>query len=294
MRAGELSLPGPQLVHIRPVSTQGQDYPHGWTADSRAIVFESSRNGSFDLFKQEPGKYDAQTLIATPRDEVLPQVSPDGKWVLYVSAAKGGYGEERTLARVSIDGGREFRVPAGTGMLDEFRCAAPGGRRCVLRRTENGQHIFHELDPIQGIGRELHRTAWSPFVVGDWALSPDGSEIAIPNHDPGKRLLHIVALDAPSAGPSERDVPIDGPGRLNGVNWAADGRGWYVTLMMDEDLSRPLQDASVRLVYVDSNAHTRVLHEGSFNTWAVPSPDGRYLAFPETRLFRDAWIFDRR
>ena len=117
--------------------------------------------------------------------------------MLYVSAAKGGYGEERTLARVSIDGGREFRVPAGTGMLDEFRCAAPGGRRCVLRRTENGQHIFHELDPIQGIGRELHRTAWSPFVVGDWALSPDGSEIAIPNHDPGKRLLHIVALDAP-------------------------------------------------------------------------------------------------
>ena len=56
MRAGELSLPGPQLVHIRPVTTQGQDYPHGWTADSRAIIFESSRNGGFDLFKQEPGQ----------------------------------------------------------------------------------------------------------------------------------------------------------------------------------------------------------------------------------------------
>ena len=95
-------------------------------------------------------------------------------------------------------------------------------------------------------------------------------------------------------GPNQHDLLIDGPGRLNGVSWAADGRGWFVTLMMDEDLSRPLQDASVRLVYVDSSAHTQVLHEGSFNTWAVPSPDGRYLVFPETRLFRDAWIFDRR
>jgi len=64
--------------------------------------------------------------------------------------------------------------------------------------------------------------------------------------------------------------------------------------MMDEDLSRPLQDATVRLVYLDSNGHTRILQQGSFNTWAVPSPDGRYLAFPETLLFRDAWMFDRR
>lgn len=294
MRSGELILPGPQLVRIRAVTTQGQDYPHAWTADSRAVLFESSRNGTFDLFKQGPGQYDAQTVIATERDEVLPQLSPDGKWVLYVSAAKGGYGEDRILERVSVEGGRSFRVPVGAGIVDEFRCAAPGGKRCVLRTTENGQHIFHELDPIQSVGRELQRTAWTPSIVGDWALSPNGSEVAIPNHSPRERRLRIVALDAAHPEPNERDLLIDGPGRLNGVNWAANSQGWFVTLMMDEDLSRPLQDATVRLVYVNSSGHTRVLHQGSFNTWAVPSPDGRYLAFPETLLFRDACMFDRR
>jgi Tol biopolymer transport system component len=293
IRIGELKAPGPQLTNIRSLTTQGQDYPHGWTADSRAVIFESRRNGTFDLFKQEPGQYDAQTLRVSDGDEVVPQLSPDGKWVLYAFAAKDGYYQGRKLMRVSVDGGQPLPVPIGAGMLDEFRCALSAGKRCVLRTTENGQHIFHELDPITGIGPELYRAAWTPTLVGDWALSPNGSEIAIPNYENRERRIHIIALDPPVSGPNQRDLIVDGPGRLNGVNWAADGRGLYVILMIDEDLSRPLQDASVRLMYVDSNAHTRVLHEASFNTWAVPSPDGRYLAFPETRLFRDAWMFDR-
>ena len=37
-------------------------------------------------------------------------------------------------------------------------------------------------------GRELARTGWSPAIVGDWDISPDGSQVAIPNHDPRDRF----------------------------------------------------------------------------------------------------------
>ena len=155
-----------------------------------------------------------------------------------------------------------------------FVVPSPAAGAAVLRTTENRQYIFHELDPISGIGRELARTGWTAPTVGDWSLSPNGSEVAIPNHDDRERRIHFIALDPPSTGETERDMIVAGPGRLKGVSWAADGRGWFATLMSDEDLSRPSLDGNVRLVYVDSEGRSRVLGEFSFSTWGVPSPDG--------------------
>ena len=177
---------------------------------------------TFDLFKQEPGQYDPQMLVATEREEVLAQLSPDGKWVLCGSAAKGGYAEDRRLFRVPVEGGQPVPVPIGKGILDEFRCAFPGGRGCVLRTTENRQYIFHELDPFRNRpGTRSHRLT-AP-TVGDWSLSPNGSEVAIPNHDDRERRIHFIALDPPSTGEMERDMIVPGPGKIErrelGCRW---------------------------------------------------------------------------
>ncbi len=43
----------PRIAGIRRLTLDERtSYPHAWTSDSRAVIFESNRNGNFDLFKQ--------------------------------------------------------------------------------------------------------------------------------------------------------------------------------------------------------------------------------------------------
>ncbi|MGH9353628.1 MAG: hypothetical protein ACRD2G_15950 [Terriglobia bacterium] len=100
---------------------------------------------------------------------MLPQVSPDGKWVIYRSMQGIS---SWTLMRIPIEGGKPEPVPTA-GKLEEFRCPLRAGTPCVLRTVENGQFVFNELDPVRGEGRELARTDWSPTIRGDWDVSPD-------------------------------------------------------------------------------------------------------------------------
>ena len=68
-----------------------------------------------------------------------------------------------------------------------------------------------------------------PGLAERWDISPDGSQTAIPNHDPRHARIRLVPLDA-RAGTAEKTVTIQGLKNLSGVVWAADGRGWYVAV----------------------------------------------------------------
>ena len=73
------------------------------------------------------------------------------------------------LMRISVEGGTAAAVPTG-GSYDEFRCASSGAG-CVIRIVENKQHVYYELDPFRGRGRELLRTPETAGLMGDWSLS---------------------------------------------------------------------------------------------------------------------------
>jgi hypothetical protein len=65
--------------------------------------------------------------------------------------------------------------------------------------------------------------------------------------------------------------------------WAADGKGWFVSL--DTSLGN-------RLLYVYLDGRFRSL--GDIQGWAVPSPDGRRVAFLDRIIATNAWVIDRR
>lgn len=186
---GDFDSHPPRIRDIRRLTLDDRsNYPHTWTADSRSVFFESNRNGTWDLFKQRIDQRTAEVVIATPGTEILPQLAPDGHSLLYAGQypANGrrpsDSASEYKLMRVPVEGGEPQEVPIA-GPLDEFRCALGAGRRCVLRTSEQGKwRIFYDLDPVQGKGRELARTSWSFEILGDWDVSPDGTEVAIPLH----------------------------------------------------------------------------------------------------------------
>lgn len=286
---GDFDSSPPRISKVRRLTLDEQtNYPHAWTADSRSVIFESDRSGSFDLFKQDIDRRTPESIVATPMTEILPQLAPDGRTVLYASrspeAEKLWYYKPGTykLMRVPVEGGVGHEVPIG-GWLDEFRCALEAGRRCVLRTTVPGKsYTYYDLDPVRGIGSELAHIKWSIELLGDWDISPDGTHIAIPSHDTSEAHIRVISFESKSTEPLEHEVVLKGITTLRGVVWAADGNGWFVSA-----------DTTVgnRLLYVYPNGQFTYL--GDIQGWAVPSPDGRRVAFLNAIIATNAWLIER-
>jgi Tol biopolymer transport system component len=270
----------PRLLNQRRLTfSLAEEFPHAWTADSRTIIFESNQNGPFDLYRQSIDRRESEPLVVSGVSKVLAEMSPDGRWLLYHETSQ--YRSLKVM-RVPIEGGTPEPVLINKDSQGEFRCGIQPRARCVLRTVENDQFVFYELDPQGGRGRELARTGWSPAIVGDWALSPDGSRVAIPNHDLRDAKLRLVVLDREHAGVEEKIVTIGALKNLNGVVWAADGRGWFVSVRTDY---------GGLLTFVDLDGRVVNLLETAAPTYAVPSPDGRRVAFPEWSSVTNAWLF---
>jgi len=269
-----------KLLNIRRLTlTQAEDYPHAWTPDNDAVIFESNRNGPYSLFRQRIDEQEPEPLVLSNTDNILAEVSPDGKWVLYREDREKG--TKMRFMRVPMNGGNPEVIP-GTDNVECVRCGHQPGSRCVLRSTENDQFVFYELDPLRGRGRELARTVWSPTTQDDWTLSPDGRFAAMPNHDPRIAIIRVISLDATRTDAAERVVTINGMKNLYDLVWAANGEGWYAVEVT------PLGRV---LLYVDAEgAHSWELARSSMVLWAVPSPDGRKIAFPQDTPWSNVYL----
>jgi Tol biopolymer transport system component len=282
---GDFRESPPVISHLRRLTLdEATNFPHAWTPDEHAVIFESNRNGSFDLFKQNIDQKTPETIVAKPPlTEMLAQLAPDRHWLLYAVRDDAGALRDFRLMRVPVDGGSPEQIPIG-GRLDEFRCALDAGTRCVLRTTVEGQYyIYYDLDPIRGKGRELARTKWTPGWLGNWDISPDGTRIALPDHDSRDARIRVVHLDPDPKEPPEREIDLSIPNELRGLVWAASGRGWFVSVKTT---------TGYRMLYVYLDGRFRPI--GDIQGWAVPSPDGRHIAVWDHTVATNAWLVERR
>jgi Tol biopolymer transport system component len=85
---GELAAKGTRMNIPRRFRTEEtDDWPTGWTADSKAVLFDSRLNGAVGIFKQGINEDTAERLTGT-QDALFPRLSPDGAWILYVHFPK--------------------------------------------------------------------------------------------------------------------------------------------------------------------------------------------------------------
>ncbi len=260
------------------------DMPTDWTPDGR-VLFSSSRNGTMDVFAQRPGEEDAELLVGTTAPEDQPRTTPDGKWILFVSADE----KITRLLRMPVEGGPPVEVLRSADFR-HHRC----GRRalCVVVEQKDRVDVVYELDPMKGRGRELFR---KPPNTGDPAISPDGQRIAY-LVDPAGNVEPAASGDSPvaivrvvdRAGRTELELPISGYAAVESLDWTADGRG---LITVGYSLVSPNESA---LLYVSLDGTiTPLLGEpGSFPRWAIPSFDGNHLAIFGTMFDRNVWMVD--
>ena len=297
-----LEAGGTRLGQLRRLTlNDASEMPVGWTQDGRSVLFESNVNGRLDILRQELDQDIAELVLASAasspgvimrQERAAPSLTPDGRWLLYpIFPGDGGSTATVELVRAPLNGGPTQSVLRAP-LYDAPRCTRLPANLCVLAElTPDGRHlVFSGFDPMRGRGAELARfetgasdyngngsdTSTNAFI---WDLSPDGTRIAILRRR-GNEVYVLSTTD-----PATSTVSVKGWSYFSELNWAANGKGWFV--------SSRKEDRSV-LLHVDLQGNARIVWEqrGWLGTKAVPSPDGRHIAVLVFRLNNNAWMVE--
>ena len=218
----------------------------------------------------------ATTAAATPANN-LPAVSPDGRWIAFVSKRDS----TDDVYAIRVDGTGERRLTVGGGRLPRW---TPDGRgvRFVRGGADSGTVYVQALDG--GAPRAVGQVHGGRNPV----LSPDGKWVAYLVGPWSSTTLWVARADGADA------HAVAGGGRTTAWNaaWSPDGRRLAYTF---GDTTRVLQ---VHIVDRDGTGDHAVTHlpvdEGSAQMPAW-SPDGRRLALQASRGRAHAghvWIVD--
>ena len=287
---GELAAGGTRMNPPRRLtSDEATDEPLAWTPDSKALLFVSGRNGTYDLFKQGIKQEPAESVVTATQGMLgvaTAELSADGAWILYNEIPKQS-STERRLMRISVNGGvpqfvMEMRVVRGVG---GYNCARAPASLCVVQETtqDEKQLTLTAFDPLKGRGKVVRTIEKDPSANYFMSsLSPDGSTFAVPRT--GEAEIHIRLLSL--SGDSDREITVKGWPSPQGVEWSPDGKGLYCGSVSPQGGA---------LLYVDLKGNARVLwqNKGAGGPVSgVPSPDGRYLAILGAVANSNVWMLE--
>jgi serine/threonine protein kinase/Tol biopolymer transport system component len=308
VQVADLDAGGTRINNSRRLTTsEGNEYPMGWTADSKAVIFHSNRNGSIGIFKQFLDRDAPEAVVMGTEDSapVASALTPDGSSIIYTLVPKERSGSSlfpSQIMQMSVSGGVP-RLLMTTVLSGPPRCAKSPATLCIIgERTPDGkQLVFTALDPTKGRGSELIRFAIDPGENYSWDLSPEGTCIAVAKQ--AGRQFDLLFLN----GQPNHTIKVKGwdigigdnnahaaMRQVEGVNfdWAADAQGLFTAGR------RPHQSA---LLYVDLLGNVYQVREqtGSLSPtimgmfpgpWGVPSPDGRHLAMLNWTRNSNVWM----
>ncbi len=302
----ELDANGRRLKPERRLTSDTRsDWPAGWTKDGKEVIFFSDRNGNFNIFKQGESAPTSEMAVRGREDARLPQVSPDGQWLLYMlwpelkrakpirimrAPQSGGPGEMVLEAKGAFAAGIAFSAGGeqdsqmkGPRVFPDFRCPSAPRTSCLLAEAEQDQVVFTTFDPIQGRVGEVARVSTSPARFF-WDLSPDGSRVAYGEFH-SRTGEHITILTLSNG--TTREVPLTTWTTLNSLSWSADGRNLFVTTARRDgsDLLHVALDGKVDALRED---------KGRWFANPRPSPDGRLLAFSVRTTDSNVWLIETK
>ncbi len=280
--ANGTKLQTPRLMTL----DERQDLPWAWTPDSKQVLFGSDRDGSFHIFKQAPDQITPELLVGGKEQSMLPRLTPDGKDIVYLQYWPGfEQAQVVRLFRLSLSGGPPALVLEGRGFTN-LQCARLPSTLCLYSQVVEKRLIFFSFDPMRGEGQEVaHVDDDIPYAY-NWSLSPDGLTLAVAKSQkmdllakPDIRLLSL-------AGHTDRTISLKEWPTVSSVDWAADGKSLLV--------STATSTGTNALLSVDLTGRARPLWEQTKMVvgWAIPSPDGRYLALWQASGNSNVWMIE--
>jgi Tol biopolymer transport system component/DNA-binding winged helix-turn-helix (wHTH) protein len=255
---------------------EGRNLPYTWTPDSRFLLFTSDRDGLTHLFKQGITQPAPDLLVGGEDSVVSGRLNPDGTEVLYLVLPSTKSSDQRLrLMRMPLAGGTP-QIVLQEPAIDNFQCARAPYTLCVFGQSSERVLRFFSFDPQRGKGSEFAK-----IDVGlkyNWSLSPDGATLAVAQWQHNQIEL-LSTRGAPS-----RTLTITDCAGVASLDWAADGRTLWA--------SSSSLTGTQALLNVDLRGRAKAMFQDSDKDvgWAIPSPDGRYIAFWEAGGSANAWV----
>lgn len=218
-----------------------------WTPDGR-IVYSTRQNGNPDVWMMEADGTQQKQLTFDSGADFQPTVSPDARYIVFVSSRTG----KNQLWRMNADGGNPLLLASTEGV--NFPSISPDGQWVVYEGNLQGRAYIWRV-PIDG-GAPTQLTQGTAFLP---SVSPDGKLIAclLPNEDPGPGTLSLISLtDGHVVKQFETLVPRSTPA----LRWSPDGRSLTYVLTyqgvsniwsqpIDGGAPTPLTDWKSDLIY---------------------------------------------
>ena len=259
--------------------SDSQDYIVDWAHDSSSILLVSNRSGHNALYLQALNNDTPRLVIPETRGMAQFQISPNGKWVVYLGETASGAVHMRVM-RTPLEGFHPQTI-FETSKGDRLSCAKSKDVCVLAEPTDDGaQVVVSSFHPLNGRGAELSRFSVSR-AANFWAidLAPDGNSIAELTDPAGP--IRVIALDG------RRSVVIAPKGldNIQNLHWAANEGGLYVSTVSWD---------SVSLWHVDLEGRTRRIWEnrGATGSAGLPSPDGRHIALQTSGESSNVWILE--
>jgi eukaryotic-like serine/threonine-protein kinase len=267
---------GHRAEHIRRLTLdEHMDIPTGWTPDSRAVVFISTRSQLANMYRQDIDARLAEPILEPPITTQWVAYTSDGAWILYYPDRPSAGEPGRRFMRVPVAGGPSSPIAGSDSTWEWIRCGSTPGSRCVVSRQEAEQTVFYELDPLTGPRAEMARIHLSPAEqIAGWHLSPDGRHLAVESEG------HALVLDLQTG----RKLKLVQEGWTDAtlLGWASDEAVWLHAARGQREV----------LLRADLSGDTREAGPLEFWSSVCASPDGRHLAFDRQTREANAWLIE--
>jgi DNA-binding winged helix-turn-helix (wHTH) protein/Tol biopolymer transport system component len=271
---------------------QRHNFPFDWTPDSKAVIFTSDRTGRFSIYKQALDQNEPELISTGLESTQMARVGPDRNSLIYAALSNPNFPNQSDairLMRVPLTGGAPQLI-AETKTTDvNFDCVHRSGGLCVIGELsyDAKQASFSSVEPATGARRQLFRIALRGDKPLNWRVSPDGSRIAMTGASP-RGEIEIRSL----TGQIQTTIEVNGFPNMRTIDWAADGK----TLLVSHPglIGCPSGPIGATLLRVDLQGRARPLWQtrGGRYTWAIASPDGKYLALRGPSTERNAWMVE--
>ncbi len=172
-----------------------------FSSDARSFVFTGNAgSGVYRLYEGTLGGGPPRALTAQSKEDGHPAVSPDGRWLVYVSA-RAGIGK---LFLRDLTTGAERQLTAGD-KVDLYPAWSPDSRLVAYTSGDNDNHDVFVVDASAPQPTPRQLTTWKYDDLRP-TFSPDGALVAFySNYSPTgeEREWSIVAVPADGSGPTK-------------------------------------------------------------------------------------------
>jgi eukaryotic-like serine/threonine-protein kinase len=241
-----------------------------WLPDGR-VVYVSRAYGSQDIWlMDQDGKNQRQLTTAETRIDRYPAVTPDGRYIVFVSTRTGN----SNIYRYELDTGEQKQLTSGAS--EEFPAVSADGKWVIYTATGSIKHTLWKVSIDGGEPAQLtdNLSTWPD-------VSPNGQKIACwYRAEPGARW-QIAVIPITGGSPEKvidvspnADTPIP-------IRWTPDGRG--VSFVATRDGA-----SNVWYQPLDRGEPKQVTYFPSDQIfWFDWSNDGKQLACSRGRMLND-------